>query len=166
MRNDIGIYRGKSNITGEWLIGNLLYDGKHAQIWVDTQNGKQNYEVDPKTLGEYTGQKDINETMIFEGDIVSYPIEQGRFKDSYTHTVVFEQRGGSAYFGITMSEIETWYFCLEVPSKLMEVVGNIYDSEALMTVIAEKECLKAKHEQPNPLYWDGMPKRREDTDDK
>lgn len=38
--------------------------------------------------------------------------------------------------------------------------------EALMTVIAENERLKAKHEKTNPLYWDGMPKRREDTDEK
>jgi len=46
--------------------------------------------------------------------------------------VVFETRGESGYFGIKISNIETWQFCLEVPAKLMEIIGNIYDNPELI----------------------------------
>ena len=90
------------------------------------------YEVDPATLCKSTGLRDAEGELVYQGDIVNYPIQQGGFRGKELHEVVFEQRGGSAYFGIKMDHLETWSFGMEVPTKLMKVVGNIYDDPKLI----------------------------------
>ena len=74
----------------------------------------------------------MNGTKIFEGDIVAYETNTNRATNKEIHEVVFETRGGNAYFGIKISDIETWPFCLEVPAKLMKVIGNIQDNPELL----------------------------------
>ena len=75
---------------------------------------------------------DKNGVKIFEGDIVRYGTNTNRADNEEIYEVVFETRGGSGYFGIRISEIETWQLCLEVPAKLMEVIGNIHDNPELL----------------------------------
>lgn len=86
------------------------------------------------TVGQYTGLTDKNGKKIFEGDIVAYCTNTNRATNKELHEVVFETRGESGYFGIKISNIETWGFCPEVPAKLMEVIGNIYDNPELLEV--------------------------------
>lgn len=118
--NTRGLWRGKRVDNGEWVKGDLSRMGEQRFI-----AGKDHWKfaVDLSTLGECTGMRDKNGTLIFEGDIVDY--------NGTKHEVVFETRF-SAYFGIKISHIETWQFCLEVPAKLMEVIGNIHDTPELL----------------------------------
>lgn len=129
------LFRGKRIDNGEWIEGQYVY-----LLNPKTENGQPikhlihdgtpfGVQIDPETLCEYTGLTDKNGRKVFEGDIVQYPIYQGKHRGTDLHTVVFESRLGSAYFGITMDDIETWYFCCSVPSKLMEVIGNIHDKK-------------------------------------
>lgn len=130
------IFRGKRADNGEWIEGSLL------QVdWCDkpsTYSIAPNtpvsvfYSVIPETIGQFTGLTDKNGTKIFEGDIVLYGTNTNRAKNKETHEVVFETRGENGYFGIRISEIETWQFCFEVPAKLMEVIGNIHDNPELL----------------------------------
>ena len=137
------LFRGKRIDNGEWIIGyyvKFLTDKNKTQYVIYSGYAETDcddiypdfFEVDPETVGQYTGLSDKNGKKIFEGDIVRYPVYQGTCRGEDIHQVVFERRGGSAYFGITMDDIETWYFCMSVPADLMEVIGNIYDSPELI----------------------------------
>ena len=75
------VFRGKRVDNGEWVYGNLITDDDDVYIlpqknlskgidiggWID---GVQSYEVNPETVGQYTGLKDLHGTRIFEADIV------------------------------------------------------------------------------------------------
>lgn len=89
-------------------------------------------EVIPETVGEYTNLTDKNGKKIFEGDIVAYCTSTNRATNKEFHEVVFETRGESGYFGIKISNIETWGFCMEMPAKLMGIIGNIHDNPELL----------------------------------
>lgn len=115
------LFRGKRKDTGALITSNSILQHKGViKLW-DEEDGW--VEVEPNSVCQYTGLTDKNGKNIFEGDIVLYNGEK--------HIVVFETRGGTGYFGIKIDHIETWGFCLSVPAKLMEVIGNIYDNPEL-----------------------------------
>ena len=55
-------FRGKSLITKMWVYGDLNHRGKRTFI---------EYEVDCKTIGQFTGKTDKEGTEIYEHDIIS-----------------------------------------------------------------------------------------------
>jgi uncharacterized phage protein (TIGR01671 family) len=133
------LFRGKRVENDEWVDGYYCsFNGVSHRIYTgyaETDCGEYYpdcYEVIPKTVRQYTGLTDKNGTKIFEGDIVVYCTNTNRATNKEFHEVVFETRGESGYFGIKISNIETWQFCLEVPAKLMEIIGNIYDNPELL----------------------------------
>lgn len=130
------LFRGKRTDNGEWFYGyytNARYYLDKKEMHIIFEQDVEVYphsefaggeEVIPETVGQYTGLTDKNGRKIFEGDIVRY--------GDTIHRVVFEQRNGTAYFGIVISDIETWLFGNECPANLMDVVGNIYDNTELL----------------------------------
>ena len=125
------LLRGKRTDNGEWITDSETYIRDGDGIWLSDENLNV-VKVIPETVGQYTGLTDKNEVKIFEGDIVRYGTNTNRADNEEIYEVVFETRGGSRYFGIRISEIETWQFCFEVPAKLMEVIGNIHDNPELL----------------------------------
>jgi hypothetical protein len=81
MELERGMWRGKWLVNGEWVVGwkvirqEVIGADRMTYIFCYEVNpdGKyefQPYEVDPSTLGEWTGKNDKNGEPIFEGDII------------------------------------------------------------------------------------------------
>lgn len=143
--------RGKrtDNDEGEFVYGipvegePLLGMGKRTYIitkpgvqWVDGvyMTYDECIEVDPKTIGDYTGLTDRNNKMIFEGDIVKHYIKNPEIVKIYI--VEWKNRlskfvgryKGDEYYGKK-------YAYAELHEQLIyEVIGNIYDNPELLEV--------------------------------
>lgn len=129
------LFRGKRRDDGRWVYGYLvklpcpIHVGDSSP-WhiivppVDPDDNGGRYNVDPDTVGQYTGLTDKNGQRIFEGDILRYINEDG---ESHYITVVFEE---CAFLiedeGITDPDLLTSYGCLGP-----EVFGNIHDNPDL-----------------------------------
>jgi len=70
MRDSMGMYRGRRT-DGWWVYGQLWGDSYGWFIKVRTEEGSFfDYNVDPETVGEFTGLTDREDKRIFEGDLV------------------------------------------------------------------------------------------------
>lgn len=131
-RRDIW-FRGKRVDNGEWVYGNLFIPDRKdtpTQICIGTNAIRITYDIDPATVGQYTGLTDKNGTKIFEGDIVSTDL--GRpynivvFRDG---CFMFNCNDGNQdYYDIMLPILRSEHTCYEYG----EVIGNIYDNPKLL----------------------------------
>lgn len=118
------LFRGKRTDNGEWVYGNLVRgcNKKYAYI-VEFGNEElcRNYvDVNPDTVGQYTGLEDKNGTKIFEGDIVK------RFWFDIMCIYQIDYNNVLASFiGLAGMNFIAFY----CDSEEFEVVGNIYDNK-------------------------------------
>lgn len=135
-------FRGKRLDNGEWIYGSLLVshfkDDKKERYFITQFSGNTfEHEVDPNTVGQFTGLRDKNGRDIWEGDI---------FKEDGSGIVrsVFRVPGGLAfednpvsfgydhrapvypYSSIAEMQSVSWL------SQCCEVIGNIHDDPELL----------------------------------
>ena len=136
------LFRGKRTDNGEWVYGNLVRgcDEKYAYI-VEFGNKEvcRNYvNVNPETVGQYTGVTDKNGERIFEGDIVKYK-EACKFGDNdemeeaeeqYLCTNIVEFKNGRFFPLPQRCDCEDYFF--SYGSYDFEVVGNVHDNPELL----------------------------------
>jgi uncharacterized phage protein (TIGR01671 family) len=121
-------FKAKRRDTEKWVEGYYMclhgINGAENSHFIIDNHGEYNL-IDPDTLCQYTGLTDKNGTKIFENDIVNY--------DYTSHKVVFENRFGSACFGIVINDRnKVLNFCSLVPTDKMVVIGNIFDNPELI----------------------------------
>lgn len=122
----ISRFRGKRLDNGEWIYGSYVphYDffGTIKDEMVD-ENGNL-FEVDPATVGQYTGLNDNNGKEIYEGDVL-------RMYDNnnYTFTCIYLQTQ-SAFLGKCNETQLGLANITEGVSK--EIIGNIHDNHELL----------------------------------
>ena len=119
------LFRGKRADNGEWEYGDLWCNpyGKRVVCIVSPINDQGTTggnEVDPETVGQYTGLKDKNGKKIFEGDIL-------RDDDNEENGVV-EFIAGE--FCVVFGNVET-HGIYDIAC-CCYVIGNIHDNHELL----------------------------------
>lgn len=117
-------FRGKRTDNGEWVYGYVCRYGwtgkENTYIVPNYASALYSLEVDPDTVGQYTGLKDKNGTKIFEGDIV----KRFCFGKIYIYQIDY-YNGLTSFIGRAGIKITTFGY----DSEKIEVIGNIYDNK-------------------------------------
>jgi len=125
------LFRGKRIDNGEWVEGYLI-DQSEIRVYDDDKTTgfytEDDYEVDPATVGQFTGLVDKNENKIFEGDIV-------KFVDANSEPIPFSEVITSIvwwneFSRFTLKNTHTELSFLETDD--MEVIGNIHYNPELI----------------------------------
>lgn len=125
------LFRGKRLDNGEWVEGYfvnfwLVHYKRHQPFIMDEMG--VSCEVDPATVGQYTGLTDKNGKRIFEGDVIECWSEGVRARGT-----VQQNRGGLWIIYPAWQKRIMWGLCPnEDGSTDVEIIGNIHDSPELL----------------------------------
>ena len=146
------LFRGKSTDTGAWVYGYYCgpfgdFDEHEICDIADTTCSR--VDVDPETVGQYTGLKDINGKQIFEGDIVRWASANTYLTSNYVYDRKAYGYGSvlivtSLASGFTLRQIKD--NAPDIPNAnrkidnysfwnhqgQLEVIGNIHDNPELI----------------------------------
>jgi len=131
-------FRGM-DIKGNWHYGLLSkpkvgdYKGK---IFISNSGGMPfAYQIRPETLGQYTGLKDKNEKMIYEGDIFGC-----NYCDKDLFEIYYEEEGARFSRRLVKDKGCENVHCMHMTDfKSSEILGNIYESKHLLDNTDTKE---------------------------
>lgn len=113
--------------TAPFVFGSLRVDDGKTYIGWRNENGWFEDEVDPESVGQFTGLLDKNSVEIYEGDII-YGRSTWRGKNMAT-AVVEWRRGG---FYLRFRPITDWYS--------WEIIGNVYEHPNLLSDTKQTEA--------------------------
>ena len=118
------IFRGKSLNTNCWVYGDLRQDKIRRKDYIEYD------EVNPDTIGQYTGLKDKNGKEIYEGDILQDEL------DSRINHIVKYDNSRCSYTGWCSLVHWNWEKGNIISQEWINecgktVIGNIHDNPDL-----------------------------------
>lgn len=128
------LFRGKLNSNGKWVYGMPSYDLQY--IFNDENlDSPDNFEVNPKTIGQFTGMTDYNGIKIFDGDIViancaPSGAKSKKVKDHKCCIEYSELHKGWCALILDHEPGEKWmtgYMSYGRNGSALKVIGNIHD---------------------------------------
>jgi len=159
-------FRGKRVDNGEWVYGFLLVTQMSGAYIIGTKTKSKphkiggeiasvsigdvvwQYEVDPATVGQYTGLCDKNDKEICEGDIVAFEVWHGGVEHIIAeaeaekqgkkinwirpHVVLFNKYGSFCMKPVEFIDDEAWYGYQIPDANKIEIIGNIHDNPDLL----------------------------------
>lgn len=159
-------FRGKSLYSKEWVYGYLHkcvgstefmtfdYNGNVARTpvslnhtWIlvprlpdsvgwDTRDTFIDYEVDPETVGQFTGLLDKNGKEIYGGDIVEWCFWDSKQCEHFLRGYIKWHQGGFIFSLIKNDFEDAGYYAISDlntdTESDVEVLGNIFDNPELL----------------------------------
>lgn len=120
------LFRGKSLDNGKWESGYPLENQGRTFIYQATNdNGRISVaavEVDPATVGQYTGQKDKNGKKVYEADILTV---------TFRNMGVVEWRDGGFVVNFGDMNVFELTHCFGYTYQMC-ITGNIHDNADLI----------------------------------
>lgn len=135
------LFRGKRKDNGEWVEGFYMDYGYINQPFTEL-GGRfdDTIEVDPETVGQYTGLKDMNGKKIFEGDVLES--RKSEDKADWKHWSCYFHDGSFCFeteVGKRKKKFEQNLLCKdEIDLYGLVVIGNIHDNPELLKGGAEE----------------------------
>jgi len=128
-------FRGKIIDAHKWVYGNLIQNNDMTFITEKEEYSNvgycydcnrpynEQYEIDTKTVGQYTGLKDKNGKEIYEGDIV----QTKRASNIKGHVTMYNGCWCICHY-------YTYYklFYSFADAQPIEVIGNVYENSELL----------------------------------
>ena len=119
------LFRGKRVDTGEWVEG-LPSTDVHYRWFITVDYSPQGVrvlkrlEIDPATVGQFTGLTDKHGENIFEGDIIQL--------DTTTCPITWDDGGFQMVTVINQGRSPV----LQDRTRKFEIIGNIHDTPELL----------------------------------
>lgn len=139
------LFRGKRIDNGEWVEGTLYQISTDLNPFIMLTNSHaESYEVDPSTVGQFTGLTDKNCKRIFEGDIIKAcngkqsSVSVVKFGDYYPEMfykmldMFCPGKRHMPSFGFYAESIGKHEEMILVQSPCVEIIGNIHDNPELL----------------------------------
>lgn len=121
--------RGYSLDEGQWIKGFGAEYNDDLETYL-VHNYRGFFEVDGKSIGEYTGYKDINDIEICEGDIVKKEFMEQWLENTTLIGVVTMVEGCWCVLDEENKKIEPLWSETDINT----VIGNIYENKELLEV--------------------------------
>lgn len=134
-------FRGMAD--DKFIYGSYVTDNKRYHAIV-SENSNDEYEminihVDPETVGQFTGLKDVNSVDIYEGDIVHWGHIKGAEECVPRKAVVkFNPDIEFKTFNLGNNDHSFKFgrFAYQRTNVALEVIGNIHDNPEFLTEVA------------------------------
>lgn len=115
------IFRGKKLDNGKWVQG-YCYELEKDRMMISSCIRREAYEVNPETVGQYTGVEDCTGRKIFEGDLVKgFDSYTGEMYQDVTGIVEFRK---GCFGAIWNGYFEPFAICDDE----IIITGNVHDN--------------------------------------